>query len=87
MTTITEDIIFDPDLSYEEQSEAFLEYAQEVFDAIDFTDMSNLVDKTCSWIDEQDGLKFTATRVFTNTKWYTVKSHTFSVEEIEEEDE
>jgi hypothetical protein len=86
MTTITEDIIFDPDLSYEEQSEAFLEYAQEVFDTIDFTDMSNLVDKTCSWTVEQDGLKFTATRVFINTKRYTVKSHAFAVEEIEEDE-
>ncbi|GAF05847.1 hypothetical protein [Saccharicrinis fermentans] len=85
MTTITDDIIFDPDLSYEEQSEAFLTYAQEVFATIDFTDMSDLVDDTCTWTVEQDGLKFTATRVYINVKWYTVKSHTFSVEEIEEE--
>ncbi len=83
MIFIKDDIYFDETKPFEEQSEAFLAYANEVFASNDYTDMSNLQpDNTCSWIKEQDGLLFTAKRVYINPKHYTVKEHLFTIEII-----
>ncbi len=81
MYQVSDNIYFDESLSYQEQSEEFLNYAQSVFSTIDFTDMSNIQsDNTCTWTVEKDGLRFIAKRVFINPKWYTVKEHLFNVE-------
>ena len=80
---LKDDIYFDETKLLEEQSEAFQAYAYEIFDTNDYTDMSNFKsDNTCSWIKEQDGLRFISTRVYQNINWYTVKEHLFTVEKI-----
>jgi hypothetical protein len=84
MIHIKDNIYFDETKPFDEQSEEFQNYAHtEVFSTIDFTDMSNLQpDNTCTWTVEQDGLRFTAKRVYLNVKYYTVKNHLFTVEII-----
>ena len=80
---IKDNIHFDETKPLEQQSEAFMAYAYEVFAKNDYTDMSLLrSDKTCAWIKEQDGLRFIAKRVYLNVKQYTVKEFLFTVEKI-----
>ncbi|MCW3784938.1 hypothetical protein [Plebeiibacterium sediminum] len=84
MYQVSENIYFDESLSFNEQSEEFINYAQSVFSTIDFTDMSNMQsDNTCTWTVKKDGLRFIAKRKFINSKMYTVKEHLFNVEIIE----
>jgi hypothetical protein len=81
MIQISDLIQFDKTKSLDEQSLEFLEYAQSVFSQIDFVDMSALKnDNTCTWTIDQDGLHFTAKRVFINPSMYSVKEHIFNVE-------
>lgn len=82
MIHIKDNIYFDETKPLEEQSDLFQSYAEGVFMVNDYTDMSNLVGYECTWVIEQDGLRYTANRVYQNTKWYTVRKYLFTVELI-----
>lgn len=76
-------IEFDDSIPFFEQTSAFQEYAQTVFDKNDYTDMLNLQpDNTCTWVQEQDGLRFTMKRVYINPKHYTVSDHIITIEKL-----
>ncbi|MCT4590528.1 MAG: hypothetical protein N4A71_22060 [Carboxylicivirga sp.] len=79
---IKDNIYFDETKPFDEQSEAFQAYANEVFGTNNYTDMSNIVNNECVWITEKGGLRYTAKRVYINPKYYTVKEHLFTVEKI-----